>query len=85
MNDELMKEIKRLACKELAGDGVEHIDNWNGYEVWEPIYNEPVFISYCPFVILVKDGKARLSTHEESFAYEAWSIQQEIAEKGESN
>lgn len=85
MNNELMKEIQRLACRDLHGDGVKYTNHWNGYEVWEPIYNEPVFISYCPFVILVKDGKARLSTHEESFAYLKWSIQQENAEKGESN
>lgn len=80
-----MTEIEEIARKKLLGDGVERLGVWNGYEVWEPIYNEPVFISYCPFVILVKDGKARLSTHEESFAYLKWSIQQENAEKGESN
>lgn len=84
MNDELMKEIKRLACKELAGDGVERTNHWNGYEVWKPIYNEPVFISYCPFVILVKDGKARISTHEESFAYLWWKHEQKKNANGEN-
>lgn len=71
MNDELMTEIKRLACKELAGDGVERLGVWNGYEVWGIKRSQVVFIGY-PFVILVKDGKARISTLEESLDCEAW-------------
>mgnify|MGYP004650145511 CR=1 FL=1 len=85
MNDELMKEIQRLACKVLAGDWVEHTNNWNGYEVWEPMYNEVKYVSFYWYVVLVKDGKARISTDEEASAYEMWCIQQENAEKGESN
>ncbi len=80
MNDELMKEIKRLACEELHGDWVEHTDNWNGYEVWEPRYKEVVYLGFYMYVVLVKDGKARISTDEEASAYEMWHIKQKYGE-----
>lgn len=76
MNDELIKEIKKIARKELLAEDARYLGEWNGYEVWGAKYEQMAYISYCPYVILVKDGKARLSTHEESLAYEAWRIQQ---------
>ncbi len=78
MNDELMTEIEEIARKKLLGEGVERLGEWNGYEVWEPKYSQVVFLGY-PFVIFVKDGKARISTPEESLEYEAWRFGRKMA------
>ena len=69
MNDELMTEIKEIARKELFAEDARYLGEWNGYEVWGAKYEQMAFLGYCPYVILVKDGKARLSTYEESLAY----------------
>lgn len=85
MNDELMTEIQRLACKVLAGDWVEHTNHWNGYEVWEPRCNEVKYVSFYSYVVLVKDGKARISTDEEASAYLKWRLKQKYGEKAQTD
>lgn len=42
--------------------------NWNGYEVWEEVYDKPATVGY-PLVILVKDDEIRESTLDESLEY----------------
>nr|DAV88042.1 MAG TPA: hypothetical protein [Caudoviricetes sp.] len=39
---------------------------WKGYRVYEPDYNVPKYTG-LPMSILVKDGKARMTTEEECF------------------
>ena len=64
MND----NIRELAYDLNASD-VKQGKNWKGYQVYEPIYKKQCFIG-LPYVILVKDGKARISTDKESLEYE---------------
>lgn len=45
---------------------VERVDDWNGYEVWEP-YTEGGAKIGLPFVILVKGERMRMSTQDEAF------------------
>ena len=78
MNDELMTEIEEIARKKLLGDGVERLGVWNGYEVWGIKRSQVVFLGY-PFVILVKDGKVRISTPAESLDCEAWRFGRKTA------
>ena len=61
-------EIEDLIYEELGADDMERGEDWKGYEVYEPIYNEHVTIGY-PLVVLVKDKDVRLSTPEESLEY----------------
>lgn len=42
--------------------------NWRGYEVYEPVFFEPMYIG-LPLIILVKGDSIRLSSVDEAFAY----------------
>lgn len=42
---------------------------WKGYEVYSPVFTGKAPIIGLPYVVLVKEGKARLSTGEESLEY----------------
>lgn len=55
------KYKKILACEDL-----QKIGEWNGYEVYEPVYNEIVAIG-LPQYILKNDKEIRLSDYHESF------------------
>lgn len=49
-------------------DGLKKGRDWNGYEVWEELYDKPACVGY-PLVILVKGGEIRESSPEESLDY----------------
>ena len=52
----------------LNADGYKRGLDWNGFCVFEPIYNQEVCVG-LPLVVLVKDGEARVSTDDEAMAY----------------
>lgn len=66
-----MKSVKEQ-LKEMTDfeymSGYRKLPDWKGYEVYEPVYPEMVYVG-LPFVFLVKDGKVRASDPQETFAY----------------
>ena len=67
MTDETTKNIK-LAIRALGASRYKKSVPWNGYDVYKPVYAEMAYRGF-PFVVLVKDGKVRLSTPEETRDY----------------
>ena len=63
-----MKEQLELCRRKLFADSLKKVKDWNGYEVYEPIYKKD-FIGGFPRIVLAKDGEVRLSTNDECFAY----------------
>lgn len=55
-------------ARELGASELNKYDDWHGYTVYEPVYQEIRYIG-LPFVILVKAGTVRLSTVEETFLW----------------
>ena len=55
-------------AKKQGYSSAKFLNNWNGFEVYEPIYheNDTSFIG-VPLVILVKDDIIRMSTLDEAF------------------
>lgn len=68
MMDKNLKEKLEVCRKKLFADGLRKGGEWNGYVVYEPIYDKE-YIGGLPHIVLVKDGEARISTHEECFSY----------------
>jgi len=60
---------------DLSFDRIERGYNWNGYEVWEEIYEKPAIVGY-PTVILVKGNEIRESDPQESLDYLDYSEKQ---------
>ena len=67
MKNNVEKLVKQF-MEDLDADTYKLGKDWNGYKVYEPVYNTTVYIGF-PLVVLVKDGKVRLSTNEESIKY----------------
>lgn len=67
MDKQIKIEIEEL-MEELFADSYKRGKDWNGYEVYEPIHNKPIFLG-PPLVVLVKNNEVRISTPEESFEY----------------
>ena len=63
-----MKEQLEECRKKIFADSLKKAEDWNGYEVYEPIYEEE-HIGGFPKIVLVKDGVVRISTAEECFEY----------------
>lgn len=63
-----MKKQLEFCSKKLFASSLKKVVDWNGYEVYEPIY-EGEYIGGFPKIVLVKDGVVRISTHEECFEY----------------
>lgn len=65
MDKTKIKKAMELA-KSSIYDGVQHLGKWNGYEVFDPIFDddEPRFIG-LPQFILEKDNKFRWSQGDE--------------------
>lgn len=65
-----VQKIKEFAMS-MGYAGVERLDNWRGFEVYEPIPAGAKAGEYScvglPLVILVKGEKIRMSTPEEAF------------------
>lgn len=57
-------------------------DFWNGYDIYEPLFNYPgekaVYRTGPPLVILVKGNKIRMSTVEEAFEYLDYVVAKDI-------
>lgn len=66
--EKLKTKIEELVEELYPATGVKDPVEWNGYQVYVPIYKKPSFIGY-PFVILVKGDEARISTAEESLDF----------------
>lgn len=60
-------EILDLA-RDLNADSVTVGKGWKGYNVYKPEYKDGAIVG-LPYVILEKDGKARISTEKEAFEY----------------
>lgn len=67
MTDETTKNIK-LAIRALGASRYKKSVPWNGYDVYKPVYTEMAYRG-LPLVVLVKDGKVRLSTPDETLDY----------------
>ena len=67
MNINLKNKLE-LCRKKLMANNLKQGVNFNGYEVYEPVYNEET-VGGFPQIVLVKDGEARISTYEECFEY----------------
>lgn len=63
MTDEINKLIT-----ELNADDIKCGKDYNGYKVFEPVYNKKCIIGF-PYVIFVKNNEARICTAEESLEY----------------
>ena len=61
--DEIKKFAAEQGFRKIAKSGT-----WNGYEVFEPVYEEMAYVGY-PILILVSDSEIRLSTIDESMQY----------------
>ena len=68
MDKELQEKIDELVEELYPAKGAKESIVWNGFKVYEPIYEKNAFIGY-PLVILVKDNNARISTPDESLDY----------------
>lgn len=66
--EQLLKEKLDLCRKKLSADALRKSNGWQGYEVYIPVYKQE-YVGGFPKIVLVKDGGARLSTHEECFEY----------------
>lgn len=81
--EDVKEKIEELMDALDADDYTKGVD-WNGYEVYEPEYEEKDG-EYpklgVPLVVLVKDGKVRLTTTDESFEYLRYSQKQNAQRK----
>lgn len=68
MSDEEKREQIQELTEELCATKYEKSIPWKGYEVYEPVYNETMYIG-LPLVILAKGDEVRISTDEESREY----------------
>jgi hypothetical protein len=69
MNEKITKIAKKMAQKSIYDD-VKYLGKWNGYDVYEPTFNddEDHFIG-IPQFLLAKGEKLRWTkTQDESFA-----------------
>ena len=63
----LQDELDEL-CEELQAVRLKKGHEWEGFDVYEPVYEKFSTTGY-PYVVLVKDDEARICTPEESLAY----------------
>ena len=63
----MIDKVKQFAIKQGYND-IKKLENWNGYEVYEPIMGEDAIIG-IPLVIMVKGNNIRMSSIEEAFRY----------------
>jgi hypothetical protein len=64
MNEEIVHEFAVMN----GYPQIRKAKNWRGYEVYEPVFFEDVYIG-LPLIILVKGDSIRLSSVDEAFAY----------------
>ena len=80
--DIFKEELKHIAYKGIMDEVFDYIDclkqylalwqldkPWKEYKVYKPYFKKTAPIIGLPYVVLVEDGKARLSTDEESLEY----------------
>lgn len=78
--DNSSKENIQELMDELNAKSYSKGESWKGYEVYIPNYEEDLYMG-MPYVVLVKDGKARISTPEESLEYLDYSTPEFSADK----
>lgn len=54
-------------AKQNGYSTIQRVEDWKGYEIYEPVFNKPTIIG-LPFVIMVKKDKIRMSTPKEAMA-----------------
>ena len=74
MNKNLKFKIEEL-MEELLADTYKRGFDWNGYEVYEPLYKKEITLG-PPLVIFVKNGEAEISSPKDSFKYLKFSQEQ---------
>ncbi len=62
------KKLLDEATEALGADSCKRGKDWNGYEVYIPVYERSGYVG-LPLVVLAKDGDVRISTEEEAFEY----------------
>ena len=63
MDKQIKIEIEEV-MEELFADDYKRGKDWNGYEVYEPLYKKPISLG-PPLVVFVKNNEVRMSTPEE--------------------
>ncbi|MCD8307596.1 MAG: hypothetical protein LUD51_05170 [Clostridia bacterium] len=66
------RKVKRI-MRGISAEGYERGYDWKGYEVYEPVYPEFMYIGDALF-IFVKGNKAWLAPYDEGRAYIHYSI-----------
>ncbi|MCD8286733.1 MAG: hypothetical protein LUD50_05865 [Clostridia bacterium] len=79
MNFRTKRKIKRIMRLSYADEYVRGYD-WNGYEVYEPVYTTPMFIR-GPWVVFVRGNDVRVSTDLEGLNYLDYRISMQKKEK----
>ena len=67
-----MDEIK-MYVEELGAKTYKKGKSWKGYNVYVPVYEKEAYIG-LPYVILEKNGKARICTGKEALEYLSFSV-----------
>ena len=67
-----MDEIKTLV-EELGARSYKKGKSWKGYNVYVPVYEKEAYIG-LPYVILEKNGEARICTDKEALEYLSFSV-----------
>lgn len=63
-----MEENIQELVEDLGAKSYKKGVDWNGFEVYIPVYEGNPIIG-LPYVVLVKNNEARISTPDESIAY----------------
>lgn len=63
-----LKTELNLCKKKLFANRLKKGESWNGFEVYQPVYDKN-HVGGFPKIVLVKDGVVRISSYEECFEY----------------
>lgn len=63
MDERVLAELKKLGTTDA-----ERAPDFNGYEVFKPVYRQDVAIG-LPLIVLKKGDEVRISTPDEAFAF----------------
>ena len=63
-----MENKLELCRKKLFASRLKKGIEFKGYEVYEPVYNQPFFGGFSK-IVLVKNGEVKLSSIEDYFEY----------------
>lgn len=66
-----MEHLLELCRSKLMADGLKKGEDWQGYEVYLPVYKKPLDIGH-PKLVLVKNSVIKISTTKEYFDYQTY-------------